>query len=69
MRAAVLHECPGWLDITDLDVGRIGPHEVLVTAEVVSESDGRDVTFEPVGPIELTGVAAPAEVFRAASAR
>jgi S-(hydroxymethyl)glutathione dehydrogenase/alcohol dehydrogenase len=30
MRAAVLHECPGWLDITDLDVGAIGPREVLV---------------------------------------
>ena len=30
MRAAVLHECPGWLDITDLEVGSIGPHEVLV---------------------------------------
>jgi S-(hydroxymethyl)glutathione dehydrogenase/alcohol dehydrogenase len=30
MRAAVLHECPGWLDITDLDVGTIGPREVLV---------------------------------------
>ena len=30
MRAAVLHECPGWLDITDLDVGAIGPSEVLV---------------------------------------
>jgi S-(hydroxymethyl)glutathione dehydrogenase/alcohol dehydrogenase len=30
MRAAVLHECPGWLDITDLEVGAIGPHEVLV---------------------------------------
>src|SRR5262245_27704712 len=33
MRAAVLHECPGWLDITDLDVGSIGPHEVLVHTE------------------------------------
>jgi S-(hydroxymethyl)glutathione dehydrogenase / alcohol dehydrogenase len=30
MRAAVLHECPGWLDITDLEVGTIGPNEVLV---------------------------------------
>ncbi len=33
MRAAVLHECPGWLDITDLDVGTIGPHEVLVQTQ------------------------------------
>jgi S-(hydroxymethyl)glutathione dehydrogenase/alcohol dehydrogenase len=30
MRAAVLHECPGWLDITEVDVGTIGPREVLV---------------------------------------
>ncbi|HXY94908.1 MAG TPA: Zn-dependent alcohol dehydrogenase [Acidimicrobiia bacterium] len=33
MRAAVLHECPGWLDITDLDVGSIGPREVLVQTQ------------------------------------
>jgi S-(hydroxymethyl)glutathione dehydrogenase/alcohol dehydrogenase len=33
MRAAVLHECPGWLDITDLDVGSVGPHEVLVQTQ------------------------------------
>ena len=33
MRAAVLHECPGWLDITDLHVGVIGPHEVLVQTQ------------------------------------
>jgi S-(hydroxymethyl)glutathione dehydrogenase / alcohol dehydrogenase len=33
MRAAVLHECPGWLDIAELDVGSIGPHEVLVHTE------------------------------------
>jgi S-(hydroxymethyl)glutathione dehydrogenase / alcohol dehydrogenase len=33
MRAAVLHECPGWLDITELDVGTIGPHEVLVQTQ------------------------------------
>ena len=30
MRAAVLHECPGWLDITDVEVGAVGPREVLV---------------------------------------
>jgi S-(hydroxymethyl)glutathione dehydrogenase/alcohol dehydrogenase len=30
MRAAVLRECPGWLDVTELDVGAIGPREVLV---------------------------------------
>jgi S-(hydroxymethyl)glutathione dehydrogenase / alcohol dehydrogenase len=30
VRAAVLHECPGWLDVTNLDVGSIAPHEVLV---------------------------------------
>jgi S-(hydroxymethyl)glutathione dehydrogenase/alcohol dehydrogenase len=41
MRAAVLHECPGWLDITDLAVGSIGPHEVLVntTAAGLCHSD------------------------------
>lgn len=33
MRAAVLHECPGWLDIADLEVGTIGPHEVLVQTQ------------------------------------
>lgn len=33
MRAAVLHECPGWLDITDLHVGVIGPNEVLVQTQ------------------------------------
>jgi S-(hydroxymethyl)glutathione dehydrogenase/alcohol dehydrogenase len=30
MRAAVLHQCPGKLDLTDLDVASPGPHEVLV---------------------------------------
>jgi S-(hydroxymethyl)glutathione dehydrogenase/alcohol dehydrogenase len=33
MRAAVLHECPGWLDITELQVGSIGPREVLVQTQ------------------------------------
>jgi S-(hydroxymethyl)glutathione dehydrogenase/alcohol dehydrogenase len=30
MRAAVLHECPGQLDISDLEIARPGPHEILV---------------------------------------
>jgi class 3 adenylate cyclase len=49
--------------------GRAGPREVLVTAEVVSESDGVEVAFEPVGPIELKGVAAPVALFRASPGR
>jgi S-(hydroxymethyl)glutathione dehydrogenase/alcohol dehydrogenase len=30
MRGAVLHECPGQLDISDLEIARPGPHEILV---------------------------------------
>ena len=33
MRAAVLRECPGWLDIAELEVGDIGPREVLVRTQ------------------------------------
>lgn len=41
MRAAVLRECPGWLEIGDLDVGEVGPNEVLVrtTAAGLCHSD------------------------------
>ena len=30
VRAAVLHECPGWLDIGEIDLDSPGPREVLV---------------------------------------
>jgi S-(hydroxymethyl)glutathione dehydrogenase/alcohol dehydrogenase len=30
MRAAVLHDCPGQLDISDLDIARPAPNEILV---------------------------------------
>ncbi len=30
MRAAILNESPGWLDITEVDVDNPGPHEVLI---------------------------------------
>lgn len=30
MRAAVLHECPGWLEVTDVEVDAPEPREVLV---------------------------------------
>jgi S-(hydroxymethyl)glutathione dehydrogenase / alcohol dehydrogenase len=30
MRAAVLRECPGWLDIADIQISAPGPREVLV---------------------------------------
>ena len=30
MRAAVLNECPGWLEVSDVEVDDPGPHEVLI---------------------------------------
>ncbi|MHB1446191.1 MAG: Zn-dependent alcohol dehydrogenase [Acidimicrobiales bacterium] len=30
MRAAVLRECPGWLEISDVEADRPGPNEVLI---------------------------------------
>ena len=35
------------------------PGEVLVSQEVVDASDGADVTFREIGPVELKGVGAP----------
>jgi len=41
-------------------MGRAGPRQVLVTAEVVAATDS--VRFEPLGPVLLKGIAAPVEL-------
>jgi len=48
--------------------GKAGPGEVLVTTETM-EAVGADRTlrFEPIGPVDLKGVAAPVSLFRAMS--
>lgn len=45
--------------------GRAGPHEVLVTGEVVESARDTPVRFEAVGATELKGIASPVELFRA----
>jgi adenylate cyclase len=42
-----------------------GPGQVLVSDEVVAECAGGPVTFEPIGPVPLKGVAAPVPLHRA----
>jgi class 3 adenylate cyclase len=41
-----------------------GPGEVLVSREVV-ERTGDGFAFEPIGPVELKGIAQPVEVYQA----
>jgi adenylate cyclase len=48
--------------------GRAGPGEVLVSEAAVDLSSTAGARFEPLGPMELKGVARPVEVFRAARA-
>ena len=45
--------------------GRAGPGEVLVTQDVIDATDERSSLFEPIGPLELKGIASPVPVFRA----
>jgi len=42
--------------------------EVLVTREVIEAAAGVEVTFDPIGPVDLKGIAAPVELFRASRA-
>jgi adenylate cyclase len=45
--------------------GRAGPGEILVTTEIVEAvGESTEIAFEPLGPTELKGVAAPVDVFR-----
>jgi class 3 adenylate cyclase len=48
--------------------GKAGPGEVLVTREIVEAADDAALAFEPLGPVELKGVADPVALFRAAPA-
>ncbi len=44
---------------------RIGPDQVVLTAEAAAEIDAPDLAMEPLGPTELKGVAKPVELFQA----
>jgi adenylate cyclase len=44
---------------------KAGPGEVLVSQAVVAESPAGSFRFDPLGPVELKGVSAPVELFRA----
>jgi len=45
--------------------GHAGPHEVLVTSEVVESARDVPVRFEAIGATDLKGIASPVELFRA----
>jgi adenylate cyclase len=45
-----------------------GPGQVLVSDQVVAECAGGPVTFEPIGPVPLKGVADPVPLHRAVAA-
>jgi adenylate cyclase len=44
---------------------RIGPSEVVLTAEAVEEVTSTDLAFDDMGSVELKGVAEPVTLFRA----
>ena len=44
---------------------RIGPGEVVLTAEAVAQVAGDELRFDPLGPTELKGLAEPVELYRA----
>ena len=46
--------------------GHAGPGQVLVSDQVVAECGDGTVTFEPIGPVPLKGVADPVPLHRAA---
>jgi class 3 adenylate cyclase len=48
--------------------GVAGPSEVIVTREVVEEAGDTPVAFDPLGALDLNGVAEPVEAFRAVPA-
>ena len=48
--------------------GAAASGEVLVTEDVVGETDAGDLTFAAAGSADLKGLAAPVELFRAARA-
>jgi class 3 adenylate cyclase len=47
--------------------GKAGPGEVLVTREIVDAAGDGSLAFEPLGGVELKGVADPVPLFRASS--
>jgi adenylate cyclase len=47
---------------------RAGPHEVLVSADVVEAARDAPAGFEPIGPVALKGVAEPVPLFHAVRA-
>ena len=56
------------VNIASRIAGRADPGEVLVSEMVVQSCSEKGVRFEPLGPVELKGVAGPFQVFRAARA-
>jgi adenylate cyclase len=46
--------------------GHAGPGQVLVSDQVVAQCTDGAVTFEPIGPVSLKGVADPVPLHRAA---
>lgn len=56
------------VNIASRIAGRAGPGEVLVSEATVESASSVEVRFEPLGPVELKGVARTIQVFRAARA-